>query len=120
MPLPRSKPRNGLNEIRTMSGFVTETDKPHRRFLKLAVLAMERARRGKERDSARQRIEDIDGRFAEIEAESGILLQQALESAEGRAQEKRPAAGRASPSATSSNPPRPAPLRAPGGHKLKY
>lgn len=72
------KPRKGLKglqDIRSMSGLVTETSHPHRKFLKLAILAMEKARRGKERASAKHRIENIDGRLVEIEAETKDLLQ---------------------------------------------
>ena len=69
-----SKPK-GMQCIRTMSGLVTELSHPHRKFLKLAMLAMEQARRGKERAAAKNRIETIDVRLAEIEAESKDLLQ---------------------------------------------
>ena len=69
-----SKPK-GLQAMRSMSGLVTEISHPHRKFLKLAILAMEQARRGKERASAKNRIETIDARLAEIEAESKDLLQ---------------------------------------------
>ena len=72
------KPRKGLKglqDIRSMSDLVTETSNPQRKFLKLAILAMEKARRGKERASAKHRIENIDGRLAEIEAETKDLLQ---------------------------------------------
>ena len=65
----------GVDSIRTMSGSVTETTHPHRKFLKLAILAMEQARRGSEKASAQRRIDGIDGRLAEIEAESKVLLQ---------------------------------------------
>ena len=68
------KPK-GLQAIRSMSGLVTETSHPHRKFLKLAILAMEQARRGKEKTSAKNRIETIDARLAEIEAETKDLLQ---------------------------------------------
>lgn len=69
-----NKPR-GLQAIRSMSGLVTETSHPHRKFLKLAILAMEHARREKERVSASNRIEIIDVRLAEIDTESKYLLQ---------------------------------------------
>lgn len=72
--ITNSKPK-GLQTIRSMSGLVTETSHPHRKFLKLAILAMEQARRGKERKAAKNRIETIDVRLAEIEAESKELLQ---------------------------------------------
>ena len=68
------KPK-GLQAIRSMSGLVTETSHPHRKFLKLAMLAMEQERRGKEKTSAKNRIETIDARLAEIEAETKDLLQ---------------------------------------------
>tara|TARA_B110000259_G_scaffold180225_1_gene220682 strand:+ start:1601 stop:1924 length:324 start_codon:yes stop_codon:yes gene_type:complete len=69
-----SKPK-GLQAIRSMSGLITETSHPHRKFLKLAILAMEQARRGKEKTSAKNRVETIDARLAEIESESKDLLQ---------------------------------------------
>lgn len=75
MAIFRSKPRKGLQDVRTISDLVTETSNPQRKFLKLAMLAMEKVRRGKERASATQRAENIDGRLAEIEAETKDLLQ---------------------------------------------
>jgi len=78
---PRSKPRRGLTDIRTMSDLTTETSNPQRKFLKLAMLSMERIRRGKEKASAYHRIEDINGRLTEIEAETKSLMQ--LINAEG-------------------------------------
>jgi hypothetical protein len=68
------KPR-GLASIRSMSSLVTETTHPHRKFLKLAILAMEEARRGKEKASAQRRIEHIDERLEEIRTESDSILQ---------------------------------------------
>jgi len=96
MAVLRSKPHRGLTDIRTMSDLTTETSNPQRKFLKLAMLAMERIRRGKEKASARHRIEDIDARFAEIEAETKSLMQ--LVNAEGDtgdgAQSNQPKTGR--------------------------
>lgn len=69
-----NKPK-GLESIRSISGLVTETTHPHRKFLKLAILAMEEARRGKEKANAQTRIENIDVRLAEIKTESEGLLQ---------------------------------------------
>ena len=70
-----SSKTKGLQAIRSMSGLITETSHPHRKFLKLAILEMERARRDKEKTSAKNRVETIDARLAEIEAESKDLLQ---------------------------------------------
>lgn len=68
-----SIPRKGLRDIRTRSGSVDRTHARHRTYLKLAVLEMEKARRGKERHSAQARVEDIDSRFREIEQEKETL-----------------------------------------------
>lgn len=75
-------PRRGLRDIRTLSGTVSETSRPHRAYMKIACLEMEKIRRGKERSSARQRIADIDARLQEMEAEKAALLQ-ALEGSNG-------------------------------------
>ncbi|MDO8369930.1 MAG: hypothetical protein Q7S71_04385 [Candidatus Nitrotoga sp.] len=69
-----AKPR-GLESIRSISGLVTETTHPHRKFLKLAILAMEEARRSKEKTSSQRRIDNINDRLAEIKTETNGLLQ---------------------------------------------
>ena len=103
------KPRKGLQDIRSMSNLVTtETSHLHRKFLKLAILAMEKARRGKERASAKHRIENIDGRLVEIEAETKDLLQ--LCNASGSSQLSD------APTSQKKAPPR----RVRGGFKLQY
>jgi len=102
-----SKSRRGLNDIRTMSDMLTETSNPQRKFLKMAMLSMEKARRGKERESARKRIEDIDTRTVEIEAETENLLQLVE-------------AGRNTTSDTKDNQPKPAHDQNRHGHKLRY
>ncbi|MCF8050316.1 MAG: hypothetical protein K9L59_03700 [Desulfobacterales bacterium] len=43
--------------------------------MKITALEMEKARRGKERESAMRRVREIDARFQEIEAEKNNLLQ---------------------------------------------
>lgn len=69
-----SKPK-GVSSIRSISGLVTETTHPHRKFLKLAILAMEEERRSKEKTSAQGRINNINVRLADIKTESEGLLQ---------------------------------------------
>lgn len=102
-------PRRGLTDIRTMSDLLSETSNPQRKFLKLAMLAMEKTRRGKERKSARLRIEDIDSRLAEIEAESESLQRLVGVGGSGESSD------------TSTPPPRPKPPhRSGGGFKLRY
>lgn len=68
-----TKPK-GLESIRSISGLVTETTHPHRKFLKLAILAMEEARRSKEKTSSQNRIDSINSRLAEIKTETDGLL----------------------------------------------
>jgi len=109
-------PRRGLRDVRTMSDLLTETSNPQRKYLKLAMLAMEEVRRGKERKSARDRIEDIDGRLAEIETQTGDLLEvvTAGRNAARSAQDKGSQAPR------SPNGPRAAPRRSGRGLRLRY
>ena len=47
-------PGRGLQEIRTMSGRISDADNPQRKYLTLAMLALEKARRSKEKQSANQ------------------------------------------------------------------
>ncbi|HLA85594.1 MAG TPA: hypothetical protein VJL29_12445 [Thermoguttaceae bacterium] len=70
----KSKTIRGLQEIRTMSERISQTDNPQRKYLTLAMLELEKARRGKERISASQRVENIDRRVAEIQEEQACLL----------------------------------------------
>ena len=70
----KSKPSRGLQDIRTMSERVSEADNPQRKYLTLAMLELEKARRNKEKHSAGQRVENIDRRVAEIEEEQVSLL----------------------------------------------
>jgi len=64
----------GLQDIRTLSGRVDQAFLPSRAYMKIACLEMEKARRGKERESAAYRMEIIDERFKEVEAEKDVLL----------------------------------------------
>jgi len=70
----KSKPIRGLQDIRTMSERISHTDNPQRKYLTLAMLELEKARRNKERQSAGQRVENIDRRVGEIEEEQASLL----------------------------------------------
>jgi len=58
-----------------MAGKLSPTTCPSRAFLRVAVLEMEKERRGRERDSAVRRVKSIEARFAEIEAEKAELLE---------------------------------------------
>lgn len=63
----------GLQDIRTMSGRVDEASLPHRAHMKLACLEMEKARRNVERKSAVQRLQSIDARVQDIEAQEAAV-----------------------------------------------
>ena len=69
-----SIPRRGVEDIHTMSERISDVDNPQRKYLTLAMLALEKARRSKEKQSANQRAANIDRRLAEINAEQTELL----------------------------------------------
>jgi hypothetical protein len=73
MAIPKKNVR-GLQDIRTLSGNVDQRSVPHRAYMRITVLEMEKARREKEKESAMHRVKNIDGRFREIEAEKDELL----------------------------------------------
>jgi hypothetical protein len=60
--------------MRTLSGRVDQTFFPHKTFLRIACLEMERFRRMQERASAMRRVGNIDRRSGEIDAEKDRLL----------------------------------------------
>jgi hypothetical protein len=64
----------GLRDIRTHSGKVDRLAIPHMAYMNISCLEMEKARREKERLSALNRINNIDQRLQEIEAEKDVLL----------------------------------------------
>jgi hypothetical protein len=69
-----SIPRRGVQDIRTMTERISDADNPQRKYLALAMLELERARRNKEKQSASQRVANIDQRLADITAEQTELL----------------------------------------------
>jgi hypothetical protein len=73
MPVLKRNAR-GVNDIRTHAGMSSERKMPHQAYLRIACLEMEKFRRGMERDSAAARVEIIDERTKEIEAEESALL----------------------------------------------
>jgi hypothetical protein len=99
--------QRGLKDIRTLSGSGDGIAQPHKVHLKISCLELERLRRGNEREAARKRVEDIDGRMEEIDAEKKALLQ-LLPCAEGGGSGSRPA------EAPSSSP------RGKRGRKFRY
>lgn len=74
MAIPKRTIRNS-ESIRTNAGKVDLLSEPYRAFMRISVLEMERARRGKERASAMDRVTQIDVRFREIDKEKAYLMQ---------------------------------------------
>jgi hypothetical protein len=69
-------PRNqkSLQDIRTHAGRVDEAAIPYKAFMKMSCLEMEKFRKERERNSAMTRVNNIDKRFREIEAEKAAIL----------------------------------------------
>jgi hypothetical protein len=65
----------GLQDVRTLSGRVDKTASVYKGYMKLSCLEMEKFRRNKERESAMQRVNNIDARFRDIERDKKALLQ---------------------------------------------
>lgn len=73
MSIQRKGPKR-LQDIKTHEGGVDRTFYPHKAFMKISCLEMEKAHRVKEKEGAQKRIEAIDARLKEIDIEKGILL----------------------------------------------
>ncbi len=71
----RREKKRGMREIRTISSLADVRNVPHKAYMKISALEMEKFRRGQEREKAMQRIREIDERFEEIDAEVAELLQ---------------------------------------------
>ena len=66
--------RKGMNDMKTHAGTVDQTFIPHKAFMRISCLEMEKAHRIREMESSRQRIKSIRNRLKEIEAETDVLL----------------------------------------------
>jgi hypothetical protein len=78
MAIPRRTLRN-LQDIRTHSRASVEVFEPHKAFMRLTCLEMEKARREMERESALERVRNIETRFREIEAEKTEIMRTLME-----------------------------------------
>lgn len=62
-------------QIRTLSQLSgRKATEPHRIFMKISILEMEKSRRQQERQNAAQRLQKIDDKIEEIETEIAQLL----------------------------------------------
>jgi hypothetical protein len=73
--MPLTRIIRGLQNIRTHSGTSSQVSEPYKAFLRIGSLEMEKARRGKEKESAMLRVQNIDSRFRDIDAEKEELLE---------------------------------------------
>ncbi|MGD0383732.1 MAG: hypothetical protein ABSA77_09435 [Thermoguttaceae bacterium] len=70
-----AKSRKRMHDIRTMSDRVSDAEKPQRKYIKLAILELEKVRRSKEKRSASEKIKNLDERLVEIEIEQARLIE---------------------------------------------
>jgi len=71
-----AKPRRGIQDIRSLTGRVKKATLPHEVFLRISHMEMEKARKTRESEKARQLVADIAARLQEIEAEKDALLRE--------------------------------------------
>ena len=64
----------GVQDIKTFSGRADEGAMPYKAYMKLSILEMEKFRRGKEKQSALDRVDHIDQRFKDIETERREIM----------------------------------------------
>ena len=69
-----TRPRRGLQNIRTLSGRVKKSTLAHEAYLRISHIEMEKARKNQESEKARQLVAEIGARLREIEAEKDDLL----------------------------------------------
>ncbi len=74
MPRAHQKRMRAVQDIRTLSGARNHLSQPHRGYMRIACLELERFRRNKERECATARVLQLDARFREIEAEQAAIL----------------------------------------------
>lgn len=75
MTIPQRNSR-GLPDISTFRASAGRFAIPHKAYLRVACLEMEKFRRAKEKESAGRRIRNIDIRFRQIDAEEAALLEE--------------------------------------------
>ena len=66
--------RKSVNDIKTHAGTVGQTFLPHKAFMRISCLEMEKAHRIKEMENSRRRIEAVKKRLKEIETETDTLM----------------------------------------------
>ncbi len=69
-----SRTIKGLQDIASHSGRAREGAIPHKAYMRLSCLEMEKFRRARERESAMVRVGNIDARFKQIDVEEAMIL----------------------------------------------
>lgn len=102
-----SLPRKSMRDIKTLSGRVDRIANPYMAYMQITCLEMEKLRKGREKESALKRLQDLDARLDDIEREKAALLHALAERGAARA-------------ATASPGGRPAFSGSAAGLKLRY
>ncbi len=105
-----SRTIKGLQDIRSLSGRAREGAIPHKAYMRLSCLEMEKFRRAREKESAMVRVRNIDARFREIDSEEAMILR-AMKERDGTGPSEAPERDNWRNSAEAKNT---------GGFKLKY
>ena len=74
MAAAKNETIRGVKDIRTHAGRTNLAAPPYQAYFRIGALEMEIARRATERESAMKRVNNIDARVREIEAEKNALL----------------------------------------------
>ena len=64
----------GMQDIRTHNGMDNQVYQPYKAYMKISCLEMEKARLGKEKEKAQNRIKNIEKRFSEMDNEKTSIL----------------------------------------------
>ena len=88
-----------MRDIKTLSGRVDRIANPYMAYMQITCLEMEKTRKGREREAALQRVQNLDARLGDIELQKASLLRALAERAATpgsgeMASESRPACGR--------------------------
>ncbi|MBI2827946.1 MAG: hypothetical protein HYX77_01580 [Acidobacteria bacterium] len=76
-----SLPRKSLRDLKTLSGRADRIANPYMGYMQITCLEMEKARKGREKESALRRVQTLDARLREIEREKADLLRALAERA---------------------------------------
>ena len=63
-----------MRDIKTLSGRVDRIANPYMAYMQITCLEMEKTRKGREREAALQRVQNLDARLGDIELQKASLL----------------------------------------------